>query len=364
MTPAELVIERFGSQKAVADATGLRPSAIVHWTKTGIVPAKHHRTLLAEAAKRSIRLSLNELISPPVGLDGTVEPPQALYAGELRLGAVDDDAGVISCYVLEDGRRVISRSAALGALAGGEGRRTGGDLEAYVRPLGYRMQQRLNDELIEFRMTGVSKQTFGITAEFFLEICKAYVHGRDAGVLTTDRQNTIAIQANAFLAACAGVGLIALIDEATGYQYERAEDALRMKLQLFLEDEMRAWEKTFPDELWTEFGRLTGWEGSLQARPKYWGKLVMELVYEPLDTDVAEWLKANAPTPRHGQNYHQWLSGQYGLKKLIEHIWMVIGMARACNTMQELRYRMAEQFGKQPLQIMMFVDPPRASWHR
>jgi hypothetical protein len=44
----------------------------------------------------------------------------------------------------------------------------------------------------------------------------------------------------------------------------------------------------------------------------------MELVYEYLDKDVAKWLKENAPEPRHGQNYHQWLSGQYGLKKLVE----------------------------------------------
>ncbi|MEM1334677.1 MAG: P63C domain-containing protein, partial [Actinomycetota bacterium] len=140
--------------------------------------------------------------------------------------------------------------------------------------------------------------------------------------------------------------------------YQREEDALRTKLAAFLDEEMRPWEKTFPDELWVEFGRLTGWEGSLKNRPKYWGKLVMELIYEPLDSDVAEWLKTNAPTPRHGQNYHQWLSGQYGLKKLIEHIWMVIGMARACATMRDLRYRMAEQYGKTPLQMTMFVDQP------
>jgi hypothetical protein len=45
---------------------------------------------------------------------------------------------------------------------------------------------------------------------------------------------------------------------------------------------MRPWEKTFPDELWKEFGRLTNWRGSVSHRPKYWGHLVMELVYEIL----------------------------------------------------------------------------------
>jgi hypothetical protein len=74
-------------------------------------------------------------------------------------------------------------------------------------------------------------------------------------------------------------------------------------------------------------------------RSKYWGKLVLELVYEYLDPDVAQWLRENAPAPRRGQNYHQWLSAQYGLKKLVEHMWMLIGVARTCETMTELRDR-------------------------
>jgi hypothetical protein len=75
-----------------------------------------------------------------------------------------------------------------------------------------------------------------------------------------------------FVAACAKIGLVAPIDEATGYQYERTEDALQFKLRLFLEEEMRKWEATFPDELWRGFARLTNWSGSIHQRTKYWGK--------------------------------------------------------------------------------------------
>ena len=107
----------------------------------------------------------------------------------------------------------------------------------------------------------------------------------------------MALKAGMFLAACAKVGLDALIDEVTGHQYDRAEDALAIKLKAYLADEMRKWEKTFPDELWIEFGRLTNWHGTVTHRPKYWGKLVMELVYEYLDADVTQWLKENAPKP-------------------------------------------------------------------
>ena len=72
----------------------------------------------------------------------------------------------------------------------------------------------------------------------------------------------------------------------------------------------------------------------------------MELIYDYLDPDVAQWLRENAPKPRHGKNYHQWLNEQYGLRRLIEHIWKVIGVASTCETIEELRYRMQELYGK------------------
>ena len=169
----------------------------------------------------------------------------------------------------------------------------------------------------------------------------------------------MAKRATQFVMACSKVGLIALIDEVTGYQYERAEDALQWKLKLYLEEEMREWEKTFPDELWQEFGRLTGWKDPISKRPKYWGKLVMEMVYGYLDEDVARWLQENAPAPRHGQNYHQWMSSQYGLKKLTQHIWLLIGVASTCDSMSGLRNEMAYQFGKVPKQLTIFTEPPR-----
>ena len=116
----------------------------------------------------------------------------------------------------------------------------------------------------------------------------------------------------------------------------------RSKYKLNIADELRAWEKTFPDELWEQFGRLTNWKGSLHSRPKWWGHLVNELIYQALDPDVADYLKKNKPKPFHGQNYHQWLSEDVGLKALIPHIYKVIGMAEGCSDMRELRDKVAK----------------------
>src|SRR3954454_24656230 len=60
-----------------------------------------------------------------------------------------------------------------------------------------------------------------------------------------------------------------------------------------------------------------------------------------------------------GQNHHHWLNAQYGLKKLMEHIWTVVGMAAACKTTPELREKMAERYGKVPIQLTLYLDPPK-----
>jgi P63C domain len=212
---------------------------------------------------------------------------------------------------------------------------------------------------------GDFRYAVGFPVERFMDLCAAYSDAlqkhldADSDFSLTPRQLEIAKRAIAFQRACAKVGIVAMVDEVTGYQYERARDALQLHLNKFLGEEMRKWEKTFPDQLWIEFGRLTKWSGPVHSRPKYWGHLVTELIYGYLDAEVTKWLKENAPKPRHGQNYHQWLNGQYGLKRLIEHIWTVVGMAAACNSMQELRELMAERYGKTPVQLTMYLDPPR-----
>src|ERR1017187_2139263 len=287
--------------------------------------------------------------------------PMARWPGVLIIGTSE-----IPCYVLEDGRRVITRTAATAVLTNEKG---GGSLEKYIMVENLRgfIPPEFKDQMIEFYIPGVSTpntSTRGISAGTFVEICQAYVSAFESNALTTDRQKEIAIKAAMFLAACAKVGLIAMIDEATGYQYERASDALQIKLKLFLAEEMRKWEKTFPDQLWEQFGRLTHWKGSIHSRPKYWGNLVMELIYEYLDPDVAQWLREHAPAPVHGQNYHQWLTEQYGLRKLIEHIWKVIGIASVCEDIKELKRKMEELYGKKPsFQYELKLVAPKGEGH-
>jgi hypothetical protein len=351
MNAAQQVIEKFGGQSALAAMIGKGQSTVQYWSKSGAIPAKWQSKLLALARDQAVDLTAADFVKVPEVESSPGRVPVAEYSGELSIGADG-----LPCYVLDDGRRVISRTGATSVLAGKKG---GGQLEKYIAADALReYMPDLAGAMVEFSIPEVVNKTVrGLSAETFLDVCRGYLTAYTEGKLKTKAQVDMAHKASAFLGACANVGLVALIDEATGYQYDRAEDALRVKLKAYISEEMRKWEKTFPDELWVEFARLTKWQGSVTKRPKYWGKLVNELVYSYLDPDVAKWLRENAPKPAHGQNYHQWLSNQYGLKKLVEHIWMLIGMARACKTMEELRARKAEASGRQGLRITVYVPP-------
>lgn len=79
----------------------------------------------------------------------------------------------------------------------------------------------------------------------------------------------------------------------------------------------------------------------------------MELIYDALDPDVSSYLRDHKPPPRHGQNYHLWFTKDYGLKQLIPHIYKVIGIAKTCNTIQQLRDTVAEFYGAEPVQLRL-----------
>jgi hypothetical protein len=298
-----------------------------------------------------------EIIPPGMTL------PIARWRGNLNIVGLE-----VPCYVLDNGEKIIGRTSATELLTGIKG---GGALEKY---LGVKaLEPFINSNLVLERMVpfrlleveGLDKAVKGLPADLMIEVCQGFVAALQASFdpqsthpRMTDRQRQMAMQASVFLSACAKVGLEALIDEATGYQYEREEDALQVKLRAFIADELRAWEKTFPDELWSEFGRLTAWKGSLHNRPKWWGKLVIEMIYDTLDPDVAEYLKNNKPPP--GVRWHSQLTENLGVRALVSRCYEVIGMAKTCENMRELRYKVAKHYGKEVLQFSLSL-PVRVS---
>ncbi len=102
-------------------------------------------------------------------------------------------------------------------------------------------------------------------ADVLSEVAKAIVAADKRGVLTKAQHN-LAIKAQVLLNAFAKIGVVALIDEATGYQQLRSPETLRLLVQQYLDEEMRQWEKEFPDSFYVEINRMYGNKRSSKQR--------------------------------------------------------------------------------------------------
>jgi hypothetical protein len=183
-----------------------------------------------------------------------------------------------------------------------------------------------------------------------IEICTAYLEARELKKLLAN-QFSLAKQAEIVIRACAKVGIIALIDEATGYQKIRAKNALQLKLQAYIADDLQEWAIMFPEEFWLELARLEGVTYSPRNRPLRWGRYIMMFVYDAIDKDVGRELRKKNPNPHFLQNHHQWLK-RYGRPKVNDHIQRVITIMKLCPTMDDFRQKFAHVFRVDPDQLM------------
>jgi len=280
------------------------------------------------------------------------ESPFAQWPGRIDLGGEQ-----IDCYVLDTGERVLALRSAVKALSGTESGKLG-DYIGVSSLKSYLNSELVLGELVEFSIPGTQFKGSGLTTANFELILRAYVRALYEKAELTDRQREIAFKCAVLSAGLIRSGLDALVDEATGYQYERSEDALQVKLRAFIAEELRAWEKTFPDEIWQEFGRLTNWSGPLHSRPRWWGKLVIELIYDTLDPDVAKYLKDNKPEK--GVHWHRQLTENLGVRQLVSRCYEIVGMAKTCHDMRELREKVAEHYGKTVVQLTLALPKPKA----
>ncbi len=350
MNRAGTVISRFGSQSDLARALSVRQSTVQYWYSKGQIPIKWHQKIIDAGKNIGLHITPAEFQSCSATLNETIknsdiasspDSPFAKWRGHIDLG--DDSLDV---YVLDTKQRVIAQRSAVKSMTNVDSGKLGNYIGvSSLKP--YINSELILGGLLEFAIPGTQYKGMGLTTEQFELICRGYVQALYEGAPLTEKQRQIAIKCAVLTAGLTRTGLDALIDEATGYQHERSEDALQVKLRAFIAEELRAWEKTFPDELWEEFGRLTNWRGSLTSRPKYWGKLVIELIYDTLDPDVAKYLRENRPPP--GIKWHQNLTEDLGIRQLVSRCYEVIGLSKSCQSMHELRKKVAHHYGKQAM---------------
>ena len=179
------------------------------------------------------------------------------------------------------------------AMKQGTAGRGGGDrLAKFIRTKG--VNPFVSDDLakvitepIRFRAGGGSV-AYGYEATILADLCDAVLRARKDGNLHY-QQAHIAEQCEILVRGFARVGIVALVDEATGYQDERARDALAKILEEFVAKELRKWVKTFQPEFYKQMFRLRKWayDPASVKRPAVVGKLTNNVGLRPTGTGRA-----------------------------------------------------------------------------
>lgn len=288
-----------------------------------------------------------------------------LFAGELKFGEIS-----ISCAVLEDGQRVLvqrSTANALGVRGGGSHwlrkRKTGAELPEYVSSK-YLQKYIPKETRIKLLETVAYENIKGeiaeaLPAEVLAEICDIWIQADKNGAVTESGKNA-AKMAYIIMKGLATVGIVALVDEATGYQAFRAKDALAKILEAFISKELASWVKTFPDDFYKELFRLKGWRFNPLSvkRPSVVGHLTNNLVYERLAPGVLDELKKKNPRNELGRlkNRHfQWLTSEIGHPKLKEHLAAVVALMKAATKWDDF-HRMINRSLPKQVELPLFDD--------
>ncbi|MCY4355704.1 MAG: P63C domain-containing protein [Truepera sp.] len=245
----------------------------------------------------------------------------------------------IPCYVLEDETRVLSQGGFLQAIGRSRSPKagTGGVDNPPVFLAPKNLEPFVSRELlvsttpIPFQTTE-GRKGYGYLATLLPGVCEVYLEARDAGALLPSQQH-MAVRAEVLIRGLARVGIISLVDEATGYQELREQRALATILEKFIARELQPWTKTFPYEFYEQIFRLKGWDGPKgKKRPQVIGHYTNDFVYARIAPGVLEELKRinpTLPTGRRGSTHHQWFTPDLGHPKLKEHLAAVIALMRA-----------------------------------
>lgn len=254
----------------------------------------------------------------------------------------------IDCYVTDDGKRLLSlrgTARAMGLSGSGSVALLRNLKSNYLQPyltddLKLWIEKANNNEI--YRVKGYRTTFIPFEATLFVDVCKAYISAKNDGVFDSEgweKQSILADKLLAIMSAFAKIGIIALIDEITGYQEVRKKDELQKLLAEFVRAEYLPWTKRFPNEFYEEMYRLKGWDYNGNARTPLVGKLTNYLVYDLMPEGVLEELQRKNPVDekihRRKYRHHQFLTETTGIDYLDKHLVSLINMMRAFDTWEE-----------------------------
>lgn len=287
---------------------------------------------------------------------------------QLELGEIK-----IPCYVLSDGTRVFSGRGiqrALGATA-----TSGTWLTKFVNesPITKHFKTGVLDQLntpIKFQRPqagGSQSGTYGYEVTILIDICDSILEANKTGE-KVDRD--IVNNAQSIIRSVAKVGIIALVDEVTGYQYAREKNELQKILSAYIAEEILKWQLTFTSEFYKQIFRL--WDipftpQYIKRKPSFIGKLTTKYIYDELPKGVIEKIKEKTPKTTGGNykyRFHQSLTPEIGrehLKKQIIEVTTLMSIAQSKEVFQDLFKQKYNKTIQLDLEFEEEIEEPKLS---
>ena len=285
---------------------------------------------------------------------------KAPYEGELKIGSTS-----LTVAVLEDGTRLISRNAIFKAF----GRTKRGRAKDETRVEGMpsfidakNLQHLISSELADMLANPIECRTAsgnkidGYKAEVLPLLCDVYLEARRVPKLLKTAQMPLADAAEIIVRSLSKIGIVALIDEATGYQYEREKDELQKILSSYISKDLLQWERTFQPDFYKEIFRLNGWDFTVKGinqRPGIIGTWTKQLIYQQLPKPVFPALKKGTPK---GKRLHQKLSPDIGRPHLERQLLSVTTLMNVSDDWKGFMKLWNKKFGQLEID---FPEPPK-----
>lgn len=283
----------------------------------------------------------------------------AEYKGELEIGEMK-----IPCAVLEDGTRVLNEANIIknfGSMGGknyklrNKNENENGPLPIFIaskalEPFIYGIFEEEDLEPIEYTTDGKNVLK-GYGATILPKVCEVWLKAREYNTLQAS-QLPKAMKAEILMRSLAMIGITALVDEATGYQYDRERFELQKILKAYIANEILKWQLTFTDEFYKEVYRLWGLPfipKYIKNKPSFIGAITTKYVYDVLPDGVVEKIREVNPKTKKGYwkyKFHQFLSEDIGREHLKKQIIETTLIMRMSKTKEEFIKKFNEMYGK------------------
>jgi hypothetical protein len=299
------------------------------------------------------------------------KPRKAIKSGDLKIGERVIPCAVVPSEPGKPPKRVLSQAGFLRAIGRARSPKAGAGILSTADELPFFLQAEVFKPFITEDLRESTKpilyqvkstNLYGYDAELLPQVCEVYLNLRDKWLR---KHEEIPARYERSIAACdmlmrglAHIGIIALVDEATGYQDIRDRLALQDILDKFLQKEFAAWAKRFPDEFYREMFRLRGWtwRGMRVNRPSVVGRYTNDLVYDRLAPGILEELQRRNPRDEKGNRpvkHHQWLTEDVGHPALAQHLYATIGFMKASTSWDQFYRLMQRAFPKKSTTMLL-----------